>query len=366
MNDLNDAVEGLAPDDEVTYPDGLNALDGGFKDEGDDDSATGDGLGGSAIASGKGQRGARNKTSSAIKPSPSAAMAASSVVASPATTNKRKRVVVSLYQKQQVLQRLDNGEKPVDIAALLGISRQQISDIKKNKERIMRFCGDAKHLASLRRKTLKVADDEAYPAVERELYRWMITEKCHQKPVTHEALHQKAAELIAQVTGNAHASLKHEESGSWPGVTPAWMKSFKKRYGIKELAGPMPTYDVEESAINMGMPLDSNEDLNLNMMGNVHGNLNSLGEMGISMESDNLSAAYGQKDLAAKFSGIPLNPGVLLDAIHMLSGRMDALEATTRERIAQLDARIDDIYVLVHPKLKLKDGATNRNAYKVV
>ncbi|ETW00204.1 hypothetical protein H310_07601 [Aphanomyces invadans] len=366
MNDLNDAVEGLAPDDEVTYPDGLNALDGGFKDDGDEDGGA-DGMGGSGMNPGK-QRGGRGKASSAIKPSPAGTAAVTPVVASPASTNKRKRVVVSLYQKQQVLHRLDNGEKPVDIAALLGISRQQISDIKKNKERIMRFCGDAKHLASLRRKTLKVADDEAYPAVERELYRWMVTEKVHQKPVTHEALHQKAAELIAQVTGNTQASLKHEDSSSWPGVTPAWMKSFKKRYGIKEMAGPMPTYDVEEGAINMGMPLESNEELNLNMMGNVHTNLNTLGEMGISMESDNLGAAYGHnpKDLAAKFSGIPLNPGVLLDAIHMLSGRMDALEATTRERIAQLDARIDDIYMLVHPKLKLKDGAANRSAYKVV
>ncbi|KAF0696961.1 Aste57867_12321 [Aphanomyces stellatus] len=364
MNDLNDAVVGLAPDDEVAYPDGLNGLDGGFKDDGDDE--TGEGVGGTGASITPGKRG-RGKAS-AIKPSPTAAVATSSAVASPVPTNKRKRVVVSLYQKQQVLHRLDNGEKPVDIAALLGISRQQISDIKKNKERIMRFCGDAKHLASLRRKTLKVADDEAYPAVERELYRWMITEKCQAKPVTHEALHQKAAELLAQVTGNV--PVKNEESSTWPGVTPAWMKSFKKRYGIKELAGPMPTYDVEEGAINMGMPLESNEELNLNIMSNVHANLNTLGEMGISMESQDLSATYGQaasaKDVAAKLASMPLHPSLLLDAIHMLSGRMDALEATTRERIAQLDARIDDIYMLVHPKLKLgKDGA-NRNAYKVV
>ncbi|KAF0739793.1 hypothetical protein LEN26_007107 [Aphanomyces euteiches] len=365
MNDLNDAVVGLAPDDEVAYPDGLNGLDGGFKEDGDDE--TGDSVGGSTSSLTTGKRGTRGK-SSTIKPSPTASVAASSAVTNPAPTNKRKRVVVSLYQKQQVLHRLENGEKPVDIAALLGISRQQISDIKKNKERILRFCGDAKHLASLRRKTLKVADDEAYPAVERELYRWMITEKCHAKPVTHEALHQKAAELLAQVTGSQ--TTKSDESSPWPGVTTAWMKSFKKRYGIKELAGPMPTYDVEEGAINMGMPLESNEELNLSIMGNVHANLNTLGEMGISMESDNLSATYSQatnaKDLAAKLAGMPLHPSVLLDAIHMLSGRMDALEATTRERIAQLDARIDDIYMLVHPKLKLgKDGA-NRNAYKVV
>ncbi|KDO21498.1 hypothetical protein SPRG_12462 [Saprolegnia parasitica CBS 223.65] len=358
MNDLNDGVVGLAPDDDVGYPDTLNGLDGGFKEDDQDDHHES-----AHDASLKAARGKQAKG----KGLP---MSAGSAVANmpPPPAQKRKRVVVSLYQKQQALHRLENGEKPVDIAALLGISRQQISDIKKNKERIMRFCGDAKHLASLRRKTLKVSDDEAFPAVERELYRWMITEKCHAKPVTHEALHQKAAELLAQVTGNL---MKTDDQGGWPGVSPAWMKSFKKRYGIKELGGPMPTYDVEEGAINMGMPLESNEELNLNLMNNVHANLHTLGEMGISMETDNLTAAYNQaaaaaaaKDGVAKLS-MPIHPSMLLETIHMLNGRMDALEQMTRERIAQLDARIDDIYMVVHPKLKLGKDA-NRNAYKVV
>ncbi|OQR81031.1 hypothetical protein ACHHYP_16832 [Achlya hypogyna] len=348
MNDLNDGVVGLAPDDDVGYPDTLNGLDGGFKEDDQDDAH--DELKGSRSKQAKGK---------AVQ-----SLAATVASMAPPPTQKRKRVVVSLYQKQQVLHRLENGEKPVDIAALLGISRQQISDIKKNKERIMRFCGDAKHLASLRRKTLKVSDDEAFPAVERELYRWMITEKCHAKPVTHEALHQKAAELLAQVTGNL---MKTDETGGWPGVSPAWMKSFKKRYGIKELGGAMPTYDVEEGAINMGMPLESNEELNLNLMNNVHANLHTLGEMGISMEADNLTAAYNQaaaKDGVPKLT-MPIHPTMLLETIHMLNGRMDALEQMTRERIAQLDARIDDIYMVVHPKLKLGKDA-NRNAYKVV
>ncbi len=339
------------PDDEVVYPEGLNALDGGDGTLNDDHDEIGD----TASARGRGK----------VPKGKSPQINAAAAPANGSGSNKRKRVVVSLYQKQQVLHRLENGEKPAEIANLLGISRQQISDIKKNKERIMRFCGDAKHLASLRRKTLKVSDDEAFPAVERELYRWMITEKCNAKPVTYEALHQKAAELLAQATGTA---IKPEEPSTWPGVSPAWMKSFKKRYGIKELGGPMPTYDVEDGAINMGMPLESNEELNLSMMSSVHANLHALGEMGISMEGDNLAAAYSQaaamaaaKDNAAKMAS-PLHH--IVETIHVLNGRMDALEQMTRERIAQLDARIDDIYMVVHPKLKNKDG--NRNAYKVV
>ncbi|KAL4108285.1 hypothetical protein PRIC1_000003 [Phytophthora ramorum] len=68
---------------------------------------------------------------------------------------KRKRVVLSIHDKQQVLLRLQGGEQPIAIAREFGISRQQVSDIKKNRERIVAFCTDAKHMSTLKRKTLK-------------------------------------------------------------------------------------------------------------------------------------------------------------------------------------------------------------------
>ncbi|KAI9914731.1 hypothetical protein PsorP6_007270 [Peronosclerospora sorghi] len=65
------------------------------------------------------------------------------------------RVVLSIHDKQQVLQRLEGGEQPIAIALEFGISRQQVSDIKKNKERILAYCTDAKCISTLKRKTLK-------------------------------------------------------------------------------------------------------------------------------------------------------------------------------------------------------------------
>ncbi|KAI9905418.1 hypothetical protein PsorP6_014146 [Peronosclerospora sorghi] len=61
------------------------------------------------------------------------------------SSTKRKRVVLSIHDKQQVLQRLEE----------FGINRQQVSDIKKNKERILSYCTDAKCISTVKRKTIK-------------------------------------------------------------------------------------------------------------------------------------------------------------------------------------------------------------------
>lgn len=167
--------------------------------------------------------------------------AAASAATSPGgmlTGGKRKRVVLSIHEKQQVLQRLELGEPPAAIARAFGISRQQVSDIKKNRERILAFCVDAKHLSSLQRKTLR-ATSEFHPGVEQELYRWIIRQRRLQRAITPDALAGKAAELFQQyaaasgasastseASGTGHASLKNVAN---------WLRHFKRAHGIKAL-----------------------------------------------------------------------------------------------------------------------------------
>lgn len=142
------------------------------------------------------------------------------------SSNKRKRVVLSIHDKQQVLQRLDAGEQPVVIARHFGISRQQVSDIKKNKERILSFCVDAKHVSSLRRKTLKATSDY-HPGVEQELYRWMIRQRRLNRVVTSDSLTTKATDLFMQYSSE-------DSSVSYKTITN-WLRQFKKAHGIKIL-----------------------------------------------------------------------------------------------------------------------------------
>ncbi|CEG41914.1 jerky protein homolog-like [Plasmopara halstedii] len=144
-----------------------------------------------------------------------------------ATTGlKRKRVVLSIHDKQQVLQRLDDGEQPVAIARIFGISRQQVSDIRKNRDRIVAFCIDAKHMSTLKRKTLKTTS-EYHPGVEQELYRWLIRQRKLGRNVSAESLTTKTTDLFAQYSpDDSHVSLKAAKN---------WLKQFKKAHGIKFL-----------------------------------------------------------------------------------------------------------------------------------
>jgi hypothetical protein len=148
------------------------------------------------------------------------------------TGGKRKRVVLSIHEKQQVLHRLEAGEPPAAIARAFGISRQQVSDIKKNRARILAFCVDAKHLSSLQRKTLR-ATSEFHPGVEQELYRWIVRQRCLQRAITGDALAAKAAALFQQYAAASgagdptHASLKN---------VGVWLRHFKRAHGIKALS----------------------------------------------------------------------------------------------------------------------------------
>lgn len=165
---------------------------------------------------------------------------------------KRKRVVLSIHEKQQVLLRLEASEHPTMIAQTYGISRQQISDIKKNRDRILAFCVDAKHVESLRRKTLK-ATTEYHPGVEQELYRWLVRQRLFGRLVTPDDLTNKAAEVFAQYTAG------HDTTVSFKTIT-AWLRHFKRAHGLKTLTddelAKLPDRFV--SAMDVAQPVASN------------------------------------------------------------------------------------------------------------
>ena len=54
-------------------------------------------------------------------------------------STKRKRSVLSIKDKQAIIQRLDQGAKGTQLSLEYDISKQQISDIWKDREKIMKF-----------------------------------------------------------------------------------------------------------------------------------------------------------------------------------------------------------------------------------
>ena len=73
-----------------------------------------------------------------------------------ANEKRIKRSVLSIKDKQSIILRLEKGEKGTNLSAEYGVSKQQISDIRKNKEKIMKFADNLKTSDGLKRKSLKV------------------------------------------------------------------------------------------------------------------------------------------------------------------------------------------------------------------
>lgn len=149
------------------------------------------------------------------------------VTTSAATSGKRKRVVLSILDKQTVLARLAAGEMPATVARAFDISRQQISDIKKNRERILAICADARHASSLRRKTL-TPSSEFHPGVEQALYRWLVRQRRLGRAVSSDALAAMASELFVQFATDA--------SGISFKTVANWLRHFKRAHGLKVLS----------------------------------------------------------------------------------------------------------------------------------
>ena len=75
-------------------------------------------------------------------------------------STKRKRSVLSIKDKQIIISRLDKGEKGTNLAPEFGISKQQICDIRKNKDKILKFTHNIETSEGLKRKSLKLANDK--------------------------------------------------------------------------------------------------------------------------------------------------------------------------------------------------------------
>ena len=71
-------------------------------------------------------------------------------------STKRKRAVLSIKDKQIIISRSDKGEKGTNLAQEFGISKQQISGIRKNKDKILKFSDSIETSEGLNGKSLKL------------------------------------------------------------------------------------------------------------------------------------------------------------------------------------------------------------------
>ena len=137
-------------------------------------------------------------------------------------STKRKRAVLSIKDNQIIISPLDKGEKGTNLAQEFGISKQQISDIRKNKDKVLKFSDSIETSKGLSRKSLNLDDDEQ---LDKALYAWFIKQRSSGTPISH-LLQEKAKHFSRQLnTGAAHREFK--ASTGWLGKT---------RRGIRNLS----------------------------------------------------------------------------------------------------------------------------------
>ena len=91
---------------------------------------------------------------------------------------KWKRAVLSIKDKQIIISRLEKG---TNLAQEFGISKQQISDVWKNKDKIIKFADSIETSEGLKRKSLKLTDDKQ---LDKALYAWFIQQRSTGTPIS--------------------------------------------------------------------------------------------------------------------------------------------------------------------------------------
>ena len=121
--------------------------------------------------------------------------------------------------------RLEKGEKGTNLSAEYNVSKQQISDIRKNKEKIIKFADILETSEGLKRKSLKVAHDEQ---LDKALYAWFIQQRTSGTPISGPLLQEKAKHFYSHLhTDPADGDFK---------ASTGWLEKFKNRHGIRNLS----------------------------------------------------------------------------------------------------------------------------------
>ena len=144
-------------------------------------------------------------------------------------STKRKRSILSIQDKQSIILRLEKGEKGTILSSEYGVSKQQISDIRKNKDKIMKFADNLESDRGLKRKSLKVAHDEQ---LDKALYAWFVQQRTAGTPISGPLLQEKAKHFHSQLRGE-NASGASDETFK---ASTGWLEKFKNRQGIRNLS----------------------------------------------------------------------------------------------------------------------------------
>lgn len=153
----------------------------------------------------------------------------------PQASEKRKRLVLTLPKKIELVKRMEKGESRSKLMAEFGVSSSTLYDLKKQKAKLLAFVASTESPTSLleKRKSLKRPKlDE----LDRALYLWFTAQRSEGKPVTGPMVILKAKKLKADLGIETECNF-----------SLGWLHKFKARHGIRrlEVSGERRSADTE-------------------------------------------------------------------------------------------------------------------------
>ena len=136
------------------------------------------------------------------------------------STGKRKRVVLSIDEKMEILKLIDKDVSYSIIMDKYGIGRSTVSDIKKNKDSIMAFKRQAAEMGMVKKaKSMKIGKDEG---LDQAVFVWFNQKRAEGVPISGSILCEKAVQLSG-LLGNSNFK-----------ASSGWRWRFCKRHVVSE------------------------------------------------------------------------------------------------------------------------------------
>ena len=141
---------------------------------------------------------------------------------------KRKKVVLTLEEKLDVLQLLEKGTSYTLVAEKYGIGRSTVADIKKSKSKLLSYKKKTLDMGRLKateeRKAMKLG---TFEKLDEALYIWFRQQREKNIPVSGSLLQEKARILYERLYPNSEKRFVASTGFQW---------RFSKRHGLKNLA----------------------------------------------------------------------------------------------------------------------------------
>lgn len=140
-----------------------------------------------------------------------------------ASAKKRKRDVLTIEKKLEIIDELQKGASAVALSVRYEVPRTTINDLKKNAEQIKAYASQMESLdgQSKNRKTMKKATNEDLDTA---VYMWFVQKRSEGIPLSGPMVCEKAIFFNEKLGGGAQFK-----------ASTGWLKNFKQRHGIREL-----------------------------------------------------------------------------------------------------------------------------------